>query len=176
MVFTNIKFRISNWFRMLSLWIRRCTLRSVNVGSFWIHDEHYPCSLGYCISLFACGNFSESWVKSNHIAAGALLSADDPQILSTLENFGSGGPFTRNEIPRESKPKDKTYFANAVTSRSHREYNSDFFLSFPGTADQLSQNSSENLRRNGGKTNVVDIQIQRTLLLLRDRRICQKCN
>jgi hypothetical protein len=81
-------------------------------------------------------------VKCNHFAAGALMSADDPQILSTRKNSGYCRPCSRNRIPKESQLKGMTNSSNAMKPRND-EYNSDLFLSFPDTAHQMSQYSLE---------------------------------
>lgn len=72
--------------------------RSINLGSFLKTGALLLLQLSFGLCM---RNFLESWVKSNHFAAGALLCADYSQILSNLTNFGPCGPFTRNVIPKE---------------------------------------------------------------------------
>lgn len=144
LVLTKTYFRSSNWLRMLSSWILCCTLRSINLGSFWTKDNHFSAAWASIFRhLHAENSRKFSWVESNHFAAGALLFANNLQILSTLKKFGSYRSFTLNEITKESQLKKK-YSPNTIKPRSDDEYNSNLFLSFPGTAHQLPQNSTEN--------------------------------
>jgi hypothetical protein len=135
MVLPKTDFRSSNWLRMLSLWIQWCTLRSINLGSFWIKDLYLSAAWANIFRHLHTENCR--WVKWSLITS--LLAH-----FVHLKKFGSCGPFTLNEIPKESRLKEEVYSPNAMKPRIDGEYNSDLFLSFPVTAHQLSQNSSEN--------------------------------